>query len=283
MKKDGYWVIRTYRSGMIGEKIKYWVPGEKPSKSERKLKSDIKQQQRNEANAEKHVTRLVHENFATGGVFVTLTYDEEHMKELEAVCVGSEEEHEDAIYHAAQKEARLWLRRARRACAAAGVVFRSITFTSDRDGKTGEPVRVHHHVFMNEEAAEITMGKWGRGNTYREFMGEEPDKTGFVEYVLNQVRRMSDGKKYIPSRNLIVPQPKDRVAVNGAELAVPKNGMLLKRAEFSPGMPQYIRYILPEVGQIKKEIKKHEKETHASAAQGGARAHARGGRKAKRE
>ena len=32
---EGYWVIRSYQAGMIGEKIKYWVPGKKPSKSER--------------------------------------------------------------------------------------------------------------------------------------------------------------------------------------------------------------------------------------------------------
>ena len=95
------------------------------------------------------------------------------------------------------------------------------------------------------------------------------------------MRRLPDKKKYIPSRNLIVPQPKDRVAVNGAELAVPKNGQLLKRSEFSPGMPQYIRYILPEVGQIKKEIKKREQETPAPAAQGGVCARTRGRRKAR--
>ena len=26
---EGYWVIRTYTAGVVGEKIKYWVPGEK--------------------------------------------------------------------------------------------------------------------------------------------------------------------------------------------------------------------------------------------------------------
>ena len=62
---EGYWVIRTYTAGAVGEKIKYWVPGEKPTRSQRKLKSDIKQQQRNEANAEKHLARLLNENLRT--------------------------------------------------------------------------------------------------------------------------------------------------------------------------------------------------------------------------
>jgi hypothetical protein len=32
---EGYWVIRTYTAGAVGEKIKYWVPGEKPTRSQR--------------------------------------------------------------------------------------------------------------------------------------------------------------------------------------------------------------------------------------------------------
>mgnify|MGYP003300663349 CR=1 FL=1 len=270
MKKTGYWVIRTYRSGMIGEKVKYWVPGMKPSKSERRLRTDIRHQQRNEANAVKRMTRLVHANFTGGGAEIVLTYDDEHMERLETVCAGSED-FEDALYHAGHKELRLWLRRARRACAAEGVEFRYIAVTSDRDGKTGDMVRVHHHVIVNEEAAEIVIGKWGRGITKKKLLSSEPDKMEFVGYLLQQVRRLPDEKKYIPSRNLIVPQPVDRIAHSGAELAVPKNGQLIERAAYKPGKPQYIRYILPEVGQIKKEMKKQKRETSAPAARGGAR------------
>lgn len=246
MKKTGYWVIRTYRSGMIGEKIKYWVPGEKPSKSERRLRTDIRHQQRNEANAVKRMTRLVHANFTGDGAEIVLTYDDEHMERLETVCAGSED-FEDALYHAGHKELRLWLRRARRACAAEGVEFRYIAVTSDRDGKTGDMVRVHHHVIVNEEAAEIVIGKWGRGITKKKLLSSEPDKMEFVGYLLQQVRRsVPDEKKYIPSRNLAHPQPKDRICEGKAEIQLPRHAMLLHRSEYTDGKPQYIRYILPE-------------------------------------
>lgn len=238
----GYWVIRTYLAGMVGEKIKYWVPGEKPSRAKRRLRSDIRQQQRNEASAEKRMARLVHANFGQGGKLVRLSYDDTHL----AALGGGDE---DALFKAAHHELRLWLRRARRACAAAGVELRYIALTSDVDGKTGELVRVHHHVILNAEAAEIARGKWTAGQTHREWLDRRPDKTELVKYLLGQVRRLPDEKKYIPSRNLEIPQPADRIARSGAELAVPKGGMLLRRSEWCPGMPQYIRYIVAEKGE----------------------------------
>ena len=33
---NGYWVVRTYEAGAVGEKTKFWVPGERPSKSGRR-------------------------------------------------------------------------------------------------------------------------------------------------------------------------------------------------------------------------------------------------------
>ena len=81
---NGYWVIRTYTAGAVGEKIKYWVPGEKPTKSERKIKSDIKQVQRNEANAEKALARLIHANFTPRDYLLQFSYTEEALEKLRA-------------------------------------------------------------------------------------------------------------------------------------------------------------------------------------------------------
>ena len=36
------------------------------------------------------------------------------------------------------------------------------------------------------------------------------------------------------------------------QLQVPRGGQLLLRAGWMPGMPQYIRYIVPEVGKIRR-------------------------------
>ena len=250
---EGYWVIRSYTAGVIGEKIKYWVPGKKPSKSERRIKSDIKQQQRNEANAVKRAARIFNENFASGYLLLGLHYDEAGLANTAEGLDHLAEDYEDRLYHAAHHQVRLWRNRARRACAAAGVELKCFIVTSDMDGKTGEYVRVHHHVIINQEALEIAIDKWKLGSTYHKALSGELDRTDLAAYLLNQVRRLPDEKKYIASRNLAIPQPKDRIAVNEAELKVPKGGQLLHRAEYRPGQPQYIRFIVPEVGRIRRE------------------------------
>lgn len=251
MVAKGYWAIRTYKAGAVGEKIKYWVPGKKPTKSSRRLRSEIRKQQQNEHSAEKRMARLIHANFNSGDYLVGLDYAEAALG-LIAMGLGPEDpEYENQLYHAAHHQLRLWIARVREACRKTGVLFRYIAITSDMDGKTGEAKRIHHHVILNREALEIALAKWTHGSTNREHLYNTVDQTGLAAYLLNQVRRLPDEKKYIPSRNLIVPQPKDRIAKGGAELAVPRGGQLLQRSEYRPGRPQYIRYILPEVNKVR--------------------------------
>lgn len=250
MAREGYWVIRTYRSGPVGEKIKYWVPGVKPSKSERRVKAEIRKQQSNEASAEKRAARIINENFTRHDKLVTLSYSDAGLKKISKDIDASDP---DQVYHASHHQLRLWLRRVRRACKEAGVEVKSFAVTADVDGKTGEAVRVHHHVVISGEAAEIALSKWTLGGHHDEHLYDSIDQTALAAYLLRQVRRLPDEKKYIPSRNLVIPQPQDRIAKSGAEVSVPRGGQLLHRSEFKPGAPQYIRYILPEVGKIRRE------------------------------
>lgn len=252
---EGYWVIRTYRAGKVGEKIKYWIPGKRPGKSERRVKSDVKQQQRNEANAVKRLARVLNANCAEGYVLLTLSYNEQGMGRISGGVNRSAEDYANQLYHAAHRHVRLWRDRVSKTCKARGVLLRYVIVTSDMDGKTGEYVRLHHHVIINHEALDIALGKWTMGGTHCELLTREPDRTELAAYLLNQVRRLPDEKKYISSRGLEIPEPRDRIAVSEAELKVPRGGQLLHRAEYRPGQPQYIRYILPEVGRIKKNTK----------------------------
>ena len=50
MSEKGYWVIVTHQAGRIGEKIKYWIPGEAPPRSERKRKADLRKVRQNDNN-----------------------------------------------------------------------------------------------------------------------------------------------------------------------------------------------------------------------------------------
>ena len=250
MSKEGYWVIRTYEAGDIGEKIKYCVPGKKPTRSQRRIKSDIKKQQQNENDATKRVARILNvpENFRGGDVFDALTYDDvsHAMLRKDMPLEMEPQEKLDWVYRKAEHELDLFLRRCRYACKKAGVEFKYIAITSDMDGDTGEYVRIHHHIVANKEVKEIIRGLWPHGTIEKNAIWHETDHFGLAKYLMDQVRRIPDAKKYKRSRNLTIPEPKDRVAMGGKEVQPPRGAKMLYRGVFIPGRPQYIRYIIPK-------------------------------------
>ena len=251
---NGYWVVRTYEAGAVGGKTKFWVPGERPSKSGRREKQEIKKQEQNEQSAEKSMARLLNANFCQGDLLLGLDYSEEGLERIlswareQGLNVdGSEEERMDAVRAAAEHELRLVLRRVKREMAKAGLVLRYVAVTSDMDGDTGETVRVHHHLVVPAEAREAFVEKWaGMGGVDWSPLSAQEDYTPIAAYLIRQVRRVPDHKKYISSRNLLRVEPKDRIAMSEAEVRVPKGGVLLFREAYHPGLSQYIRYILPE-------------------------------------
>lgn len=252
---EGYWVVRTYEAGNVGEKTKFWVPGRKPARSSRREREELRKQEQNEHSAEKQLARLINENFGPGDLLVGLDYSEEGMKRLEAWASSQKEELERAdeetraelIRQAAEREMRLALRRVKRELAREGVSLKYIAITSDMDGDTGEAVRVHHHLIVPAGVRQLFAEKWaGLGSVDWEPMSDQQDYTPIAAYFIRQVRRVPDAKKYVSSRNLSRPQPKDRVVLTEAELRVPRGGELLHRSEFRPGRPQYIRYVLPD-------------------------------------
>jgi hypothetical protein len=260
--KQGYWVVRTYEAGIIGEKTKFWVQGERPSgKSRRKEKSEIRKQEQNEYSALKAMARLANANFHQDDLILGMDYSEEGLQKITAWArqqhpeydTLSEEEQRDLILEAAWHEAELCLRRVARAMKKEGDELRYILVTSDTDGETGEQVRVHHHLFVEAGTQELFVKKWEKlGKVDWKRISKQADYTPIAEYFLKQVRRIPDAKKFRGSRNLIRPQPKDRVAITDAELRVPKGGKLLFRQEYRNAtagvayQPQYIRYIIPE-------------------------------------
>lgn len=157
------------------------------------------------------------------------------------------EERAARVRKAAERELRLVLRRVKRELEKEGIPMRYVAITSDMDGSTGETVRIHHHLVVPAQAREAFRRKWAAlGGVDWSPLEEQDDYTAIAEYFIRQVRHVPDEKKYIPSRNLIRPQPRDRIAASGAELRVPRGGALLYRNEFRPGQPQYIRYVLPD-------------------------------------
>lgn len=263
--KEGYWVIRTHKAGSVGEKTKFWVPGKRPDKKlSRRQRSAIKKQEQNEYSAVKRLARILNHYFTGGDIFLGLDYSSKGMEKLEKWVEGlgiklqdlNEEEKRDVLYEAADHELDNCLRRAKRRAKKEGVEIKAVLTTSDLEWKSEtksyDPARVHHHLVINKEALECFKEAWGElGNVEWEYMWDyQDDRTPLAEYMLGQVRKIPDAKKFRTTRNLPPIQGKDRIVLNDAELQVPRGGKLLFRREFSKsGQPQYIRYTLPKYGK----------------------------------
>lgn len=256
--KEGYWVIRTYESGdRVGEKTKFWIPGTRPSsaKGRRAERAEIKKQEQNEHSAVKTLARLFNANIKSGDIILGLDYSPKGMKRLTSYCAKrgididcvSEAERMAAIREAAEHELELCWRRVKRILASEGIEFKCYgAITSDMDGSTGESVRVHHHLVINRESKDAFVNKWAAmGSVDFEVIKPQDDYTPIAEYFIRQVRKIPNAKKYITTRNIIRPVPRDRVAQSDAEIRIPKGAKILYRAEFKPNCPQYIRYTLP--------------------------------------
>ena len=219
------------------------------------MKSDLQKQAANEHSTEKQAARLIHANYRGGkDVLVGLDYDQEgYSKLVGADLLEDPEAERDRVYLLAEHQAELWIRRVMRECRKEGVELRYMVFTSDMDGETQEPVRVHHHIVMNVEALEICKRKWNLGGVNWKTMWDREDQSDLAAYLVRQVRRRANVARYIASRNLVRPKPKDRVAINGSELRLPKGATLLYRSPYRPGQAQYIRYVLPQEETVPKE------------------------------
>ena len=252
--KEGYWTIRTYEAGPVGEKIKFWVPGQKPvGKLTRKQKSDIRKAAQNEYAATRQLARLINANFRPGDLFLGLDYSEEAHLRLEKNAAGryghrplmTEAQRMDTIREAAAHELVNCIRRVKRELDKEGIELKYVSITSDMDKETGEAVRVHHHLVINREARDAFVHKWqekGMGGVDWKPLDKQEDYLGIAEYMVKQVRKQAEENQFASSRNLVRPKPKDRVAASAAEVRVPKGCRLLHRQEYKPGRAQYIRY-----------------------------------------
>lgn len=256
--KEGYFVIRTYVAGDIGEKTKFFVPGARPTgKIRRRDRDAVRKQEQNEYSAQKALARLIHANFSAGDLLLGLDYSDEGLQKItqwarmKGLPVDSENEQErlNALWEAASHELDNAIRRVKRRLQKDGVELKAIYTTSDMDGQTGECVRVHHHLIVNAGTQDAFIAAWEKygmgGVAWTPLWQDQEDRTSLAEYIIRQVRRIPDAKKYRSTRNLVRPQPKDRVALSDAELRVPAGGKILFRQEYVPNRPQYIRYTLP--------------------------------------
>lgn len=247
---ESLWFIREWRyANGVCVKTKFPAPGSFDARpGTREYRRQARRAEKNNADAMHELAAALNMNFRAGrDAHLLLTYDEAGMDMLVARA-GTDEP--DELLRAAKREMKNFIRRLSRRCAAAGVVLKYVIIASDRNGQTGEPERVHHHLVINEAAAPFASEKWPYGETMdrRLYAQHYGDLTDLAEYLIAQTRVVETEKRYMPSRNLDKPRPKPaRVARNPeAELRVPAGCRLIHRSESNPGRPQRLRYWRPD-------------------------------------
>lgn len=259
---------RTILSGRVEERYRYRV-SRCPSPRSIRIKGGtlLRKQDQNERSAEKRLARLINCNFEAGDLLIGPSYDDAHLLPMVEAAAGDL----NALNALARDQQRRFLRRLKRELAKQGVELRCIAMASDMDGKTGEIVREHHHIVIKGDGfswhdkkmwvGEKTLDEiWGCGSVNIKTMDSRVDHSPMAQYLMRQVRRVPDAKKYSPTRNLKKPiLISEKVVFEDCrELQPPKGARLTYRAEHIVGEGQYIRYVKPERKPRKRGGKKRE-------------------------
>lgn len=280
---------RRYESkNGIVERTRYIVgDNASPRKRRRKGATPFRKQEQNFNCALRTVARILNCNFDhKDGLLLTLDYDAaglesllqnvsaEHraiLKRLQAPIgqIGtwgakekkvstpealgeSVEEAMQMLRDAAEKQMMLWFRRIKRKHCGR---IKALLITSDLDHDTGEPVRIHNHIVLQAESIswDLLQKEWKLGSVDIRQLRAQPDYTPIATYLMRQVRRQPEKKKYRVTRGMEKPKISNEIVVSSSEIKAPPGATVFERSEYSvEHVAQYIRYV------PKKKVKTNE-------------------------
>lgn len=149
----------------------------------------------------------------------------------------------NALREALDHQLGLWLRRIKRKH---GEKIKALMVVSDMDHETGELVRCHCHIVLAAEGIswDLLRKEWKLGSVDIRQLRNQPDYTPIAVYLMKQVRRQPDKKKYRVTQGMELPIVEERVITGHTEIKVPAGALVLERSEFhEDSLGQYIRYI----------------------------------------
>jgi hypothetical protein len=248
-------MIRRIKSGRVIEESMFRVAAQvRPRKPRQKGASTVRKQDANDKDALRRLARVINCNFRAGDLLLGPDWSEEALARLSAGLSGDALEE---LRSRAEHELELFLRRLGREMKKQGLPLQAVYLTSDLDGDTGELVRVHHHVVVSGKGLRMEDGQlwigdravdeiWGRGHVDWQPLKHQDDYTPLAAYLLRQVRKQADRKKWRSTRNLKKPVLiSERIVYSSKKLRAPKGAKILQDGNYEPGMPHYIRYVRP--------------------------------------
>lgn len=159
------------------------------------------------------------------------------------------EEAMNGLREAMDHQLTLWLRRIKRKHSGK---IKALMVVSDMDHETGEMVRCHCHVVLAAEGIswDLLRQEWKLGSVDIRQLRKQPDYTPIAVYLMKQVRRQPEKKKYRVTQGMEMPVVEERVITGHSEIRVPPGAYVLERSEFrTDSVGQYIRYIPEKRGK----------------------------------
>lgn len=161
----------------------------------RRVKRDNDKAQRNlnDKNARKYVERLINQNFSNGDLWLTLTYDDEHLPP-------------DGDIDAAIKNVQKYIRRVNYQRKKRGLNNCKYVYVTEYN--PNEKIRWHHHLVMDGDMDMDTVEAcWQQGsrNEVRRLRKDENGLTGMANYIVKEKQRVKSEKRWNSSQGLVNP------------------------------------------------------------------------------
>lgn len=158
----------------------------------RNIKKDNDKAQRNlnDKNARKYVERLINENFTNDDLWITLTYDDEHIPP-------------DGDIDAAIKNMQKFIRRVNYQRKKRGLPNAKYVYVTEYNPT--EEIRWHHHIAMDgqmEMDAVEACWKQSSRNEVRRLKKDENGLSGMANYIVKEKERVKSEKRWNSSQGL---------------------------------------------------------------------------------
>ena len=190
--------------------------------------SSAQQQEMNERNAIKKISRLVNTNFKSKDLFITLTYRNE---------ISLED---------AEKEIRKFIRKIReyrKKHNLSPLKYIAVTETENGDG---DKAKIHHHIVMSVMSLDVVNSKWKNGRMIPSELDSDTDYAGLAQYI-TKTKKKEHKKRWSQSRNLDKPIEKIKILKRENRLLKPPKGYKTIQQQYYAsevtGKMQYVRAI----------------------------------------
>lgn len=162
----------------------------------RTAKKDNSQAQRNlnDKNARKYVERLINENFTDRDLWITLTYDDDHLPA-------------DGDVDAAIKNVQKYIRRVNYQRKKRGLDNARYVIVNAYNPE--QEIRWHHHIVMDGDMDMDTVEAcWGQSsrNEVRRLETDENGLSGMANYIVEEKNRIKSEKRWMSSKGLKMPE-----------------------------------------------------------------------------